>query len=173
MAKRRKRNRAASSSTMDIGTTERGRQGMGIEMGARIMTDGGIVVHEGAKVVAASVLEEMLKARLLDGEQGSRADRKAIAHSRYEAGERLQRLFMLSGLNKLKAVDFNRSGGSGGEMDPRQAQAAQQFNEVNRALGVWMNCLTAVVLHDHRPSNIETVRNVRNALDRLCVVMKL
>jgi len=147
---------------------------MGVELGARVMTDGGIVVHEGAKAVASSVLEALLKFGLLDGDQGTHVDRKSVARSRYEAGERIMRMFIDAGLNQIKAVDLDSTGGgSGAELSDKAAAAHRRFNDLVRVMGPWMGCLTSVVLHDQQPSGNEAVRNVKNALDRVCVHLRM
>lgn len=171
MAKR-KRKKARPKETADLGTAERENHHMGLEFGARVISDAGIVVHHGAKAVAGSTIEVLYKSGLLDGDQGGRGERKAIARSRLDAGERLHRMFMAAGLNQLKAVDLNRSGG-GGEPGEELAQALAEFNALVRRMGTWMNCLTSVVMHDRPPATLTDVRNVRAALDRLCVEFKL
>lgn len=169
---KRKRKKSRPKESADLGTAERERHSMGLEFGARVISDGGVVVHHGAKAVAASTIEVLFKSGLLDGDQGGRGERKATARSRLEAAERLHRMFIAAGLNKLKAVDMNRSGG-GGEPGDELAQALAEFNALCRRMGTWMNCLTSVVMHDRPPGSLVDVRNVRAALDRLCVEFKL
>lgn len=156
--------------SVDLGTPQRAERNGGIEFGARVVTEGGILLHEGAHAASSSVIQTMHKARLLDGTQGGKGERRAIAGARYEAAERLLRVFIDAGLHELKAVDFEReTSGAGAEVSDAVARARRRFNDITRVLGPWMECLTMVVLHDKIPRSSVDVRNVCNALDRLCV----
>lgn len=167
---RRNRKARAEKSSADLGTSERADREGGIVVGARVISEGGVVLHQGARAANATIVEQMLREKFLLGTQGGKGEREAIASARFAAAERLQRMFHDAGLHELKAVNLNQQGHGGGEEISERADAARRrFNSVTRSLGQWMQCLTDIVLHNKAPASMVDVRNVCNALDRLCV----
>ncbi|MDX2142990.1 MAG: hypothetical protein SFV19_06525 [Rhodospirillaceae bacterium] len=157
------------SETVDLGTVERGRHRGGVRVGARIQTEGGVVLHQGAAAKIDNVLDALKDTGLLDGAEGSRADRAAVARSRYEQGAWLRQLFLRAGLNTVHAMDLNAKRGSG-EMDDGVARARMRYNKVVRELGPFGEATVGFVCFDHVRRGDAQLNLLRKGLDRLCVM---
>jgi hypothetical protein len=157
---------------LDMGSRMRGNHQLGVVTGARVMTEGGIVVHEGAKARADDVLEGMFELGLLLGVEGSLEDRKAVARSRLEAGQRMQRMFHNSGLMRVPAVDPGRLAAPGGPSDA-QMRAQDQFTRMMKAMGQWGEIAAGPCCYNATPNTPTAIGNVKRALDRLCEYLKL
>jgi hypothetical protein len=159
------------NATVDAGTVERSRQAGGVRIAARILSEGGIERAVGAQANIECALDALLgqdpiKGHLA-GDQGCRADRKAVARSRYEAGIRLRRLFVDAGLVPTKAQDYQpriAGSGAGAELSEKQEAARHGFNRIMQRLGQWGEIPAGPCCYDLNPDNDRWRSNVRRAL---------
>lgn len=156
--------------SVDFGTPERAKHRGGISLNARLQTDAGIVTHQGAAVRIECVLDGLKETGLLDGDQGSRADRSAVGRTRYEQGLYLRELFLKAGLNPVKAMDPNALGGTPGAISDQMARSRMRFNQIIRGLGVYAPTVTAFVCHDEVTKGDMHLNNLRRGLDRLALM---
>lgn len=161
---------------VDTGTTERARHGGGVHLAPRTVTEGGIETSVGAQALYECVLDRLLGPEpaigYLAGSQGTRADRAAVARSRFEAGMKLRRLFTDAGLVGMKAFDMD--GGRGGgtsEISDKQALARRSYNELMRRLGTYGAVASGPCCFDQMPTHAAWLKRVQDALDRLCEVV--
>jgi hypothetical protein len=155
--------------SFDLGPTERARHRGGIRVGARLQTEGGMVLHQGAAAKIDNVLDALRETGLLDGAEGCRADRSAVGRSRYEQGAWLRQLFLRAGLNTVHAQDLNAKRGSG-EMDDGTARARMRYNKVVRELGPFAEATIGFVCFDHVRRGDAELNLLRKGLDRLCAM---
>lgn len=159
-----------ATTPVDIGTRERAARDGGIKIVPRVVTAGGSVKDWGAEARRGDPLDEMLSKGLLDGSQGSKHDRKAVARSRYDAGMRLAKLFVDAGLVGAHAQDFQPRNFGPAEMSDRQAEAVRKFSQMLRGVGnSWAAIATGPACHGvYAPTNRAWVSNVCVSLDKLC-----
>ena len=159
---------------VDLGTKERHKRGMGVEVGARVVTAGGVVVHDGAKAVAECILDGMLRMGMLEGIEGGHEDRKAVAQSRYLAGMRYRQIFEDAGLNTVQAMDLEaKAQGGAGEIPSNVAHKRKHFNEVTGKLGAYKFVMQNVCCYNQTPSDQAIINQTKTGLDRLCLILKL
>ncbi len=159
--------------TVDLGTRERARQQGGVKIGARVQTDGGLVLHHGAAASVECVLDALRDTGLLDGCEGTKHDRANVGRSRYEQGVWLRQLYFRSGLNTLHAHDITSRGrghDSNDDISDETARARMKFNRVVRDLGVFSEAVQNFVCFDHIKRGEQHLTMLRKGLDRLCLV---
>lgn len=160
---------------VDTGTVERALQGGGVYLAPRSVTEGGIETSVGAKALYECILDRLLGPDpgigYLAGTQGSRADRAAVARSRYEAGMKMRRLFTDADLVGVKAFDPDGGRGGTGEISDRAAMARKNYNNLMRRLGERAAIASGVCCFDQMPGSERHMANVRSALDALCAVL--
>lgn len=159
----------APRDTVDLGTRERAHRQGGLAVGARVQTDGGIVVHHGAAARVECVLDALKEAGLLDGSEGGKVDRAAVARSRYEQGLWLRRLFQRAGLQPVRAFEPGTVRGTGDITDD-MARARVRYNQTMRNLGDCGDTVVSFVCHDQVLRGEPSLRALRRGLDRLCVL---
>lgn len=158
---------------VDLGTSERRGHNGGVFLAPRTVTEGGISTSVGSQVLYECALDRLLGPEpaigYLAGTQGSRADRAAVARSRYEAGMKLRRLFVDAGLVGVKSFDPNGAGKSAaGEISDKAAMARKNFNDLMRRLGQMGNVAAGPCCFDEYPNNPRWLANTLRALDQLC-----
>lgn len=163
---------AAHTDNADFGPPERRRRQGGIDVGARVQTDGGVIIHRGARARIECALDALLQAGVLTGNQGGRRDRDAIARTRYEAGLSLRRLFHAAGLTGVHAYDPERRGGVS-EPSDAQTSAFRRYNRIIRALGDLAPAVTAPCCHDSIATAAAQRQAVARGLDRLCELLDM
>jgi hypothetical protein len=131
----------------DLGPPERRRRQGGIVTGARVQSEGGLIVHEGARARVECALDALLQGGALTGSQGGRRDREAVGRTRYEAGLSLRRLFHAAGLTGVHAFDPERRG-AGGDISDAQAGAFRRYNRLIRHLGDLAPTVASACCHD-------------------------
>ena len=154
---------------VDLGTPERHRHNGGLVFGARIQSDGGVVLHQGAAARFECALDAFRDAGILDGCEGGTVDRKIIARTRYEAGMRLRRLFIKAGQVGVRAANLNANGG-GGDISDAVAQARSRYNAAIRHLGAFAQHTSAYCCHDHIAATPANIAALKRGLDRLCLL---
>jgi hypothetical protein len=162
-------NATGPAQSADFGPRERRQHHLGLTMGARVVTDGGMVVHEGAKANAECVLDAMLSLGILDGIEGGKEDRKAVGRSRHEAGMRYRRAFEAAGLQTVQAMDLEgKVSGSSPDIPDSVAQGRKRFNSATRRLGMFNQTAQNVCCFNFAPTSDTGINNTKRALDRLC-----
>lgn len=160
---------------VDTGTVERTRHGGGVHLAPRTQSEGGIETSVGAQALYECALDRLLGPEpgigYLAGTQGSRADRAAVARSRFEAGMKMRRLFVDAGLVGMKAFDPDGARGGTGEMSDRQAMARRSYNDLMRRLGTQGAVASGPCCFDELPTNSVWLKRVTDALDKLCEVV--
>ncbi|MBL8643416.1 MAG: hypothetical protein JNK21_05750 [Rhodospirillaceae bacterium] len=134
--------------------------------------------HQGAAAAAECVLDALRDTGLLDGAEGTRADRSAVGRSRYEQGLWLRQLYFRAGLQALQALDMTRAGagapgGPGGgvaDISDETARARLRYNRTVRELGPFAEAVTSFVCCDRIRRGEPHLTMVRKGLDRLCVM---
>jgi hypothetical protein len=161
----------ANDNVIDLGTRERARHNGGLKVGARVQTDAGIVLHQGAAASMECVLDALRDTGLLDGVEGSKVDRAAVGRSRYDQGLWLRQLYFRAGLNTVHAMDITSRGRTGtGEISDEAARARMKYNRTVRDLGVFADAVTNFVCFDHIKRGEQHLNLLRKGLDRLCLV---
>jgi hypothetical protein len=159
----------AGENTADLGPRERRNHGLGVEVGARIATEGGIVIHEGAKARAECVLDAMLELGILDGVEGGKDDRRAVGRTRHMAGMRYRRTFESAGLNQVQAMDVTiRAQAGSGQIPDAVASSLKKFNSTTSRLGAFKAVAMNVCCFNSAPNSQSIVSALKRALDRLC-----
>ncbi len=159
--------------TVDLGTRERMRHQGGVKIGARLQTDAGIVLHQGAAASVECVLDALRDTGLLDGVEGTKVDRVTVGRSRYEQGLWLRQLYFRAGLHSIHAHDITSRGrghDSTGDISDETARARMKYNRVVRDLGVFSEAVQNFVCFDHIKRGEQHLTLLRKGLDRLCVV---
>ncbi|MBL8630170.1 MAG: hypothetical protein JNM81_11105 [Rhodospirillaceae bacterium] len=171
---------AASTHVIDLGPRERARHRGGLKLGARVQTDGGIVLHQGAAASVECVLDALRESGLLNGCEGAPHDRASVGRSRYEQGLWLRQLYFRAGLNSVRALDLASRGSGAGSASARYgdhdfisddaARARMKYNRVVRDLGGFADAVTSFVCFDQIKRGEQHLTLLRKGLDRLCAL---
>lgn len=167
--------KSSSQAVIDIGPRERAHHQGGLRLGARVQTEAGIVLHQGAAASMECVLDALRDTGLLDGREGTKQDRATVGRSRYEQGVWLRCLFMRAGLNALHAMDLSTRSGTHGingvaDLPDDAARARMKYNRIIRELGPFGDAVTSFVCFDQFKRGEQHLAMLRKGLDRLCVV---
>lgn len=154
---------------VDTGPRERAQHAGGVKLAPRTVTEGGIETSVGAQATFECVLDALFESDQLLGSQGAKADRQAIARSRYEAGKRFRMLFIDAGLVPVKAFDIGGVRGKGGDITDKEAECRRRFNALVAKLGVLGPAASGVCCFDVTSEHPAWIGTVQRALDRLCL----
>jgi hypothetical protein len=176
----RKREPIARSRDIDYGSQQRALHNGGVDIGARVQTNAGLVRHSGASARVECVLDALREAGLLEGHAGTKADRTAVGRSRYEQGAWLRALFLRAGLNGVRAQDMSTKTGAapgagagsglGMVLSDDAARARLKYNNIVRELGPFAEDVTAFVCFDKIKRGTVHLSMLRKGLDRLCLI---